>query len=133
MNKLLWLVLLLIPLSVQAEYETGHDMLEVCSAVKSESTKKSKSSKHKDELATTACSKYLAGVSDFNEAAGMPYNRNGLFFCPTAGVTLKDLTAIYVRYLQAHPEFLEANATLLALNAFKEEFPCDYKNLLNRQ
>lgn len=131
MKRIVLLLILLIPFPVQAEFDTGHKLLELCSATEVDPSKRTSQQKQADKIAVAACMKYLEGVSDLNEAAGMPYNRNGLFFCPTAGVGIEKLTEIYLGYLKAHPEELDVNAALLALAAFKVPFPCDYKGYLD--
>jgi len=126
-------LLLAIPGIGQATFVKGQKMLELCNATQIDPSKRTKQQKQAVKLSIMACEKYLAGVSDLNRAAGMPYEREGLFFCPTADVTMKKMAAIYVRYLQAHPQELEVNAALLAVAAFKDEFPCDYKHYLDRK
>jgi len=133
MLRLLLALVLVFPLSAHAESKKGHEMLELCNATQIDPSTRSKAQKQADHLSIIACDKYLAGVSDLNKAAGMPYNREGIFFCPTANMTMKKMTAIYVRYLQAHPEKLDVNAALLAVAAFKNAFPCNYQNYLDRR
>jgi hypothetical protein len=133
MKKLLLALALFLPLPTQAAFDTGHDLLKLCSVTQVDSSKRTKQQKQADKSAILACEKYLAGLSDLNEAAGMPYQRVGLFFCPTADATIEKMTTIYLRYLQAHPDELDVNAALLAIAALKDAYPCDYKHYLDRK
>lgn len=69
------------------------------------------------------CLGYVGGFKDAHVIgkAVMPLHR----FCPPNGVDTGQLTRVFVKYLQDHPEQLHLDAGLLLWFALEKAFPCD--------
>ena len=106
MKKYLLLVLLLITPGVHAAYETGNDLLAQCES--------------DDLFMEGVCAGYIAGVSDVSRGETWGGNR----YCAPAGVTIRQLQKIVIKYLNEHPETLHDDASSLVQNAFAHAFPC---------
>lgn len=68
------------------------------------------------------CVAYLASVSDTADAIESMTGANAV--CVPTGVSLDELRKVFNEYQAQHPELLHGSAATLAINAFKEAWPC---------
>jgi hypothetical protein len=73
------------------------------------------------------CKLYIGGVSDGVNLTNVRSHQTNRYFCLRQGVTLGQLGLIVVKYLKAHPEYLDLNAADLVIESLGQAFPCASK------
>lgn len=49
---------------------------------------------------------------------------NTVGYCPGDGVTISQMTAVFIQYLDEHPSELDGSAAMLAIQSWQKEWPC---------
>jgi hypothetical protein len=95
----------------QADFFTGNDLKARLVAWEDKS--------NNDSVSSSIGAGYVIGVADAF---------NGIYICLPASVTLGQVSAIVLKYLNQHPEDLHKWASVLSYNALIASFPCKKKN-----
>lgn len=89
----------------------GHGFIEDCKADPAAHPPATSSDAWSARVARTACTTYLEGLADGLTSGGL--------LCTPAGVTVGQLRAVVIKYLEDHPELLHEERFVLATKALK--------------
>ena len=115
MKRLIFALILLWP-AVGAG-ATGKLLMEVCDDT-AKGEPKADSGHHK------VCLWYLEALLDA-ENAFTDWGHKESYVCMPDGVAYEDIRFVWLRYARTYPERLPASAASLALDAFKQAWPCE--------
>ncbi len=104
-------VLLAVSNATPAEFYSGADLKRFADA--GEAVKEGQAGV--DQVGAGVYIGYLAGVAG---------SFQGIYYCPPAGVTLRDEAAVVAKYLKDNPDKLAQPAQLLVVKALGIVFPC---------
>ncbi len=103
-------VALMLAWPVMGDLYTGNKLMDWC-----------------DETATvlqnTYCAMYLSGIMDA-ESAFVGWKVKTPHFCIPDGVSVNQVRQVFLQYMKAYPEDWHMSAGSLALNAFRQAWPC---------
>jgi hypothetical protein len=71
-----------------------------------------------------SCRRYLSGISDAHDAFYRLEFLADKAFCIPDRETNERLREIFIKYVNEHPQDLELVASSMAINAFRQAFPC---------
>jgi|SRR6185436_14254954 hypothetical protein len=69
-----------------------------------------------------ACTSFIFGVNELHTLLRL--HKKMELYCPTGDVTVADIRAIAMKYMQQHPEDLHKAFVVLVLEALREAYPC---------
>lgn len=100
-----------------AQFFTGRDLLELCSAVEAGDASEGVRAR------AQACVGYFTGFWEGVNAVQGRHRAGNL--CVPPGVAASQLVHTYIRWARAHPEYLNGEAGDLALRALEAAYACD--------
>ncbi len=118
-------LLIITALPLTAEDTTTRELLNYCQA-----------DLKQDYFGPIFCSGYITGLMEMRSfmvglfALTKP-NDPGFdwgYGCMPNGVTLEQVTKVFIKYANDHPELLHKDASIILLAAFKQAFPCTNKD-----
>jgi hypothetical protein len=123
MMKRLGLLALTLFLCSPAHSETGSGLLQACEALEREIRISGNNVQLPARADVHKCWGYMGAVQDLSVAVdetGKPL----LGSCPGPKTTLTQPIRVFTNYARTHPQELHERASLLALNAMAQAFPC---------
>jgi hypothetical protein len=120
--SLVFLVIGFSIISISNVSADGNDLLRECSKV--ETAKDDVTLDFEDGLALGQCLGMMQGITNLNTIYELALQKNALFCNPEQGITNGEAAKIVVKYLNNNPQKFHEPKIELAIQAFREAFPC---------